>query len=79
ELDKSVKAVQAHRWALKFRTGFQQEEIKIPQRFLEVETWKGKMDPDYLYKLKEDYQKVLKEIAHRHTFTDEQEKTGKSG
>ncbi len=75
-LDESVKAVQAHRWALKFRTGFKPEEIRIPQRFLEVETWKGKTDPDYMYKLKDDYQKVLKDVAARHTFTREKEKAG---
>lgn len=76
ELDDSVKAVQAHRWALKFRTGFQPEEIKIPKRFLEVETWKGKTDPDYLHKLKKDYQDVLKDVAARHIFAPEEEKGG---
>ncbi len=73
-LDQAVKAIQAHRWAIKFRTGFKPHEVKIPKRFFEVETWKGKADPDYLYRLKDEYQKVLQEMAGRHKFAaDENE------
>ncbi|WP_051617207.1 aldehyde ferredoxin oxidoreductase N-terminal domain-containing protein [Desulfonatronovibrio hydrogenovorans] len=69
ELDQAVQAIQAHRWAIKFRTGFNPDEIKIPGRFLEVETWKGRTDPDYLFKLKEKYQEVLRTLAEKHVFT----------
>jgi len=74
DLDDTVKAIQAHRWAIKFRTGFKPDEVKIPKRFLEVETWKGKIDPDYLFRLKDEYQKVLKDIAGGHRFEEEEEK-----
>jgi aldehyde:ferredoxin oxidoreductase len=73
ELDDAVLAVQAHRWAIKFRTGFKPDEVKIPKRFFEVETWKGKADPDYLFKLKNEYQKKLREIAEKHKFVDDEE------
>ncbi len=75
DLDDSVKDIQAHRWAIKFRTGFKPEEVKIPKRFLEVETWKGKTDSDYLFKLKKEYQKILRDIAEKHKFADEEEKS----
>lgn len=70
ELDDAVQAVQAQRWAIKFRTGFKPEEVKIPERFFEVETWKGGTDRDYLFRLKSEYQEVLKGIAEKHEFND---------
>ncbi|WP_045214781.1 aldehyde ferredoxin oxidoreductase N-terminal domain-containing protein [Desulfonatronovibrio magnus] len=70
ELDATILSIQAHRWAIKFRTGFKPEEIKIPKRFSEVETWKGKTDTDYMMKLKEKYQEVLREVAARHKFQE---------
>lgn len=72
ELNETVKSIQAHRWALKFRTGFKPEEVKIPKRFSEVETWKGKIDPEYMHRLKEEYQTLLKEIASKHKFKKEE-------
>ncbi len=63
ELDAVVKKIKSHRWALKFRTGFKPEEVKIPSRYLEVQTWKGKADPDYMNRLKKEYAKVLREMA----------------
>lgn len=74
ELDETIRAIQAHRWAIKFKTGFKPEEVKIPKRFLEVETWKGKADPDYLFRLKDEYQKVLQDVAAKHSFEEDREK-----
>ncbi len=71
DIDESVLAIQAHRWALKFRTGFKPAEVKIPKRFLEVETWKGRTDPNYLFALKKEYERVLEDIAARHKFDDQ--------
>ncbi len=71
ELRDVVENIKAHRWALKFRTGFKPEEIKIPARYLEVETWKGKTDPGYMNQLKKTYQQVLQEMAAK--YIDESE------
>jgi len=62
-LQETVENIKCLRWALKFETGFQPEEVKIPSRFLETETWKGRLDPDYLRQLRSEYQEVLKKMA----------------
>ncbi len=66
ELDACVEKIKCHRWALKFRTGFSPEDVQIPSRYTEVTTWKGKTDPEYMDSLKNEYQKVLREMARKH-------------
>ncbi len=59
-LSSSARRIQAKRWRIKFDTGYKPENIKIPKRFLEVETWKGKTDPEYLSRITDAYiQKTL--------------------
>jgi aldehyde:ferredoxin oxidoreductase len=62
-LRETVENIKCLRWALKFETGFQPEEVGIPSRFLETETWKGGIDADYLHRLRSEYQEVLKRMA----------------
>lgn len=62
-LQKTVQNIKCLRWALKFKTGFKPEDVKIPSRFLEIETWKGRQDPEYLHQLRSEYQEVLKKMA----------------
>ncbi len=62
-LQEVVENIKCLRWALKFKTGFKPENIKIPSRFLEIETWKGKLDPEYVHQLRSEYQEVLKRMA----------------
>jgi len=66
ELDECVEKIKYHRWALKFKTGFRPEDIKIPSRYQEVTTWKGRIDADYMHNLKQEYQKVLQDMARKH-------------
>jgi aldehyde:ferredoxin oxidoreductase len=40
------------RWQTRLRTGFDPRMVTIPKRFLEVETWKGRIDGAYLNILK---------------------------
>lgn len=47
-LGAASRAVQARRWALRLASGFVPGAVKIPKRFLEVVTWKGSLDADYL-------------------------------
>lgn len=62
-LDKVSRTIQQHRWRLRLSTGFQPEKVRIPKRFLEVETWKGPTDEAYLGKLQAAYAKRINAFA----------------
>ncbi|THB73158.1 MAG: aldehyde ferredoxin oxidoreductase [Desulfobulbaceae bacterium] len=51
------------RWQVRVQTGFNPDEITIPKRFHEVETWKGKIDPCFLDEVKSAYGKRIMELA----------------
>ncbi len=63
KLPELAAAVQAKRWHLKFRTGYDPARIAIPGRFKEVRTWKGAMDETYLANLCRGYEKAIRDIA----------------
>jgi aldehyde:ferredoxin oxidoreductase len=56
--------VQQLRWRTRLRTGFDPRTVSIPKRFLEVETWKGKIDGAYLAALKDAYAGAILALAH---------------
>jgi aldehyde:ferredoxin oxidoreductase len=58
-LEEKKAAIQAKRWELRFRTGFQPEKVTIPRRFLDVVTRKGPLDTTYLNELVEAYARSL--------------------
>ena len=47
--------VQRIRWRARFASGYAPETVRIPKRYLEVETWKGRTDPAYLEALRTEY------------------------
>lgn len=51
--------VQKLRWQTRIKTGYNSGSITIPKRFFKVKTWKGPIDPAYLYSLKEHYSKRI--------------------
>lgn len=55
--------VQKLRWRIRLRTGFDPRAVSIPKRFLEVETWRGRIDAAYLNALKEAYSEAILAIA----------------
>jgi len=55
--------VQKHRWQLKFATGFNPDRVVIPKRFLEVTSWKGPVDADYLRSVRKAYQKSILDLS----------------
>ena len=55
--------VQKLRWRLRLRTGFDPRTVSIPKRFLEIETWKGRIDAAYLNALKGAYSESILAIA----------------
>jgi aldehyde:ferredoxin oxidoreductase len=55
--------VQKLRWCTRLRTGFDPGSVSVPKRFLEVETWKGKIDGAYLEELKGAYGRAILALA----------------
>ena len=55
--------VQARRWQLKYRTGYDPGSISIPKRFGEVTTWKGLVDTDFMHAVAAEYQKAVRKLA----------------
>ncbi len=55
--------VQKLRWLARLRTGFDPRSVSIPKRFLEVETWRGRIDGAYLDALKDAYASAILTLA----------------
>ena len=64
------ETIQQKRWQFRLDEGFNPGKAKIPKRFLEVATWKGQTDPEYLEELKSAYGQRIKEIAKGLTESD---------
>ncbi|WP_027178244.1 aldehyde ferredoxin oxidoreductase N-terminal domain-containing protein [Maridesulfovibrio bastinii] len=62
-MQESGDRIQALRWKTRFDTGYNPDKIKIPKRYLNVTTWKGKTDPVFLDRLKEKYASRIKELV----------------
>jgi aldehyde:ferredoxin oxidoreductase len=62
-LTESSALVQRLRWGLKFRSGFEPSKVKIPKRFSEVVSWKGKMEPVRLQDLAGAYSGAVRSMA----------------
>ena len=55
--------IRAHRWQLRFATGFRPQDITLPKRFYKVTTWKGPVDADYLNNLRLEYGRRLTDLV----------------
>lgn len=62
-LHAATGIVQKLRWKTKFATGFDPDQITIPKRYLEVVTWKGPIDGEYLHQLKDAYAGEIRKLA----------------
>lgn len=51
------------RWQVRIQSGFDPAHITIPKRFHQVETWKGKIDPAFLDRVKTRYGQRIMELA----------------
>ncbi len=65
KLADAGERIRAHRWRLRFATGFKPEDVTLPKRFYKVTTWKGQVDAEYLNNLRREYGRRLTEIASR--------------
>jgi aldehyde:ferredoxin oxidoreductase len=55
--------IQKMRWRLKLATGFEPQAVRIPRRFTEVATWKGKVDEPFLDALMQEYARRIMDLA----------------
>lgn len=62
-MDEIGERIRSMRWKVRFDTGYDPESIKIPKRYHEVTTWKGKTDPQYLENLKAEYSRRIRELV----------------
>lgn len=63
DMDALSRHIQALRWKIRLRTGFDPGAVTIPKRFKGVKTWKGPVDADFLDSLKEAYGKRILALA----------------
>jgi len=62
-LSRVSEGVQSMRWRMRLRTGFDPRSVPIPKRFLEIETWKGRIDGAFLDALKNAYAGAILALA----------------
>ncbi|ROQ93173.1 aldehyde ferredoxin oxidoreductase N-terminal domain-containing protein [Desulfosoma caldarium] len=56
--------VQAMRWHLRFRSGFDPDQVVLPKRFFELTTWKGPIDAAFLHDLAAAYGSAIRRIVN---------------
>lgn len=54
--------IRRKRWMLKIAMGFDPDKVKLPKRFFETETFRGKPDPEFTNKLIKMYATHIKEL-----------------
>lgn len=62
-LTQASAKVQQLRWKLKIATGFDPHAVKIPKRFTEVETWRGKIDETFMWDVQKNYADAIVKMA----------------
>lgn len=60
---KVADRVQKLRWRMRVGTGFDPRAVTIPKRFFEIETWKGRINEDFLQSLKDAYADAILTLA----------------
>lgn len=56
--------VQAMRWRLRFRSGYDPDQVILPKRFFELTTWKGPIDASFLHELAAAYRDAIRRIVN---------------
>jgi aldehyde:ferredoxin oxidoreductase len=62
-VNEVAKHIQELRWRIRLATGFDPAAVKIPKRFTEITTWKGRIDASFLNSLKAEYAKRIVELG----------------
>jgi aldehyde:ferredoxin oxidoreductase len=57
--------IQKLRWEIRMATGYDPRTVKIPRRFSEITTWKGRVDAGYLEALRGEYSRQILGLANR--------------
>ncbi|EPR39775.1 aldehyde ferredoxin oxidoreductase [Desulfovibrio sp. X2] len=62
-MDAPAEAMQRLRWRMRLATGYDPAKTRVPKRFMQIETWAGKMDQDYLDSLRSAYTDAIRELG----------------
>ncbi len=62
-MDKAADEMQRLRWRMRMATGYEPEKTTVPKRFMEVETWAGKMDQAYLDDVRSRYAVAIRDLG----------------
>jgi len=55
--------IQQLRWKVRFACGFKPEDIVIPERFYQIETFKGPIDRAFFDGLIKEYAKAIRDLG----------------
>jgi aldehyde:ferredoxin oxidoreductase len=64
-LENKGQAIQRLRWQTRLATGYDPASVRLPKRFLEVETWKGPIDALYLDGLRKAYARAILNMGQK--------------
>jgi aldehyde:ferredoxin oxidoreductase len=62
-MDALSARIQERRWRMRLATGFDPGAVPIPERFMSVRTWKGKVDGDFMNALRREYARRIVEMG----------------
>jgi aldehyde:ferredoxin oxidoreductase len=65
KIGETAEYIRRLRWRVRADTGFDPENFSIPKRFYNVKTWKGKVDADYLNRLKIEYGRRIVDLINK--------------
>jgi aldehyde:ferredoxin oxidoreductase len=66
-LAAAARTIQRERWRLRLSAGFAPEQVPIPERFHQITTWKGPIDPDYLAALRAETARRIRALGQSAT------------
>ena len=62
-LEVIADEIRRMRWRMKMKMGFKPEEVKLPKRFFEIETFRGKPSEEFVYKLRDMYAEHIRRLV----------------
>ena len=70
QLGELSRRIQHLRWQIRVATGYDPAQVKIPKRFTEVTTWKGRVDEGFMETLRLKYAEAIMEMGKEKTIAE---------
>jgi aldehyde:ferredoxin oxidoreductase len=65
QMGEMARRIQKLRWQTRLATGYDPTQVKIPQRFTEVTTWKGQVNQEFMEALRNKYAQFILELGKK--------------